>query len=185
MQRWIAGWKEQIHQEAMEEAFSDHHVVFKIHRNIKSSLRQTIKGKKPLEHFKHHLELCPGSIHPPSPASPPHPSPSHVRFSLRPPQFSQSRLLFDCQFGLPLFHSALVPQQVVCSLQGNVPLAEAALLPCGNVQRRRRGAERTNSGLMQFWHSALAYGAGCSRKTTTSHTRKALFTPLLPLQCSG
>lgn len=84
MQHWIAGWKEQIHQEATKEAFSDHHVVFKIHCNIKRSLRETIKGKKPPEHIKHHLELCPGRIRPPSPASPPLPPPL-IRFSLRLP----------------------------------------------------------------------------------------------------
>lgn len=46
-------------------------MVCKIHKNIKSSLRETIKGIDPPEHFKHHLELCPRSIRPPSPAYPP------------------------------------------------------------------------------------------------------------------
>lgn len=153
-------------------------------------IKRDNKGKSPLEHFKHHLELCPGINRPHSPASLPLPSlPSCVTVSLHlsvclshlfPIMFA-----LHCRFALPLFYSAPVPRWVVCCHVGAVRLPEADPLPSGDVQGRRRGVERTSSSLMQFWHGALADGTSCRRKTTTHHNRKALLTHLLPLRCSS
>lgn len=46
-------------------------MVFKIHKNIKSSLRETIKGRDPRSTSNTILSCAPRSIRPPSPASPP------------------------------------------------------------------------------------------------------------------
>lgn len=51
------------------EAFSDHHMVCKIHKNIKSSLRETIKGRDPRSTSNTILSCAPRSIRPLSPAS--------------------------------------------------------------------------------------------------------------------
>lgn len=116
------------------------------------------KGRRPPEHFKHHLELCPGNIRPPSPASPP--LPPFLCHIFSPPfpfpaLFSQS-----CFCVRPLICTLALSfctcPTVGCLLSRRLP--EAGPLPSGDVQRRRRGEERTSSPLMQCWHSALADG---------------------------
>lgn len=178
MQWWIAWWKEQIHQEATEEAFSGHRMVFKIHKNIKSSLRETIKGRDPRSTSNTILSRAldaSAHFHPPPSSSPAFPCQIFFfflsAFSSRSPTLPGRVFCFGWRFLLPLFHSGPVPRQVVCCLAGDVRPPEAD--PSSPVEmfrrgRRRRGAERTSSCLMQFWHSALADGAGCGSKTTTS-----------------
>lgn len=73
--------KEQIHQEAKKEAFGGHRTPCKIHKNIKSSLRETIKGRDPRSTSNTILSCAleaSAHLHPPSPL----PLPSLVTFFL-------------------------------------------------------------------------------------------------------
>lgn len=151
-------------------------MVFKIHKNIKSSLRETIKGRDPRSTSNTILSRAldaSAHFHPPPSSSPPFPCQIFFlsAFSSRSPTLAGRVFCFGCRFVLPLFHSGPVPRQVVCCLAGDVRPPEAD--PSSPVEmfrrgRRRSGAERTSSCLMQFWHSALVDGAGCGSKTTTS-----------------
>lgn len=144
-------------------------MVCKIHKNIKSSLRETIKGRDAQSTSNTVLSCALEAsthLYPPLFSFPSLPV-SHFLSSF--PSFyftsSQSCFALDCRFAL--FQFAPIPRWIVCCPTGDVWLPAADPPPSGDALRRR-GEGRTSSFLMQFWHCALPDGTNCRKENNNS-----------------
>lgn len=152
-------------------------MVCKIHKNIKSSLRETIKGRDAQSTSNTILSCALAAsthLHPPLLSFPFLPV-SHFLSAFLSFYSISSKIMFcaGLSFCTHPTVDVLLSHRRCVATSGR----PSSLWRCSEAGRGRKNKLL----LMQFWHCALDDGTSCRKKTTTTHNREALLTQLLPL----